>query len=294
MYFFSEAVYFLITAMNVVVNWVCVTFFVGFFMGILGCDSLIAMGIVGTGIYGGIIYKLVFTDSGTNFFRNLEHKKEKIFPAPEETMKDLGPLINEVCEKAEVEPPEVFLAPDERINAYVVGKKTLVFTIGMLRNIPAREVKGVIAHEIAHIKHGDSMWLLFNYCATNIGTALLLTCLSLSELFIDGEENPFMLLLVPIIFWAFVLYLAKGILEIIGTLGELQVGRRKELRADMYAYELGYGEEFLSFLYRCRKINKEKPKIVGPDDNGILGTIFSTHPSRKTRIKQLERALGTA
>jgi len=293
MYFFSEAAYFLITAINVIANWVCVTFFVGFFMGILGCDSLIAMGIVGTGIFAGIIYKLVFTDSGTNFFRNLEHKKKKIFPAPEETMEGLGPLINEVCEKAGVEPPEVFLAPDKRINAYVVGKKTLVYTIGMLRNIPAKEIKGVIAHEIAHIKHGDSMWLLFNYCACNIGTVLLLGCLSLSELFIDGEENPFMLLLVPIIFWAFVLYLAKGILEIIGTLGELQIGRRKELKADMYACELGYGKEFLSFLYRCRKISEKKPEIAGPDDKGILGTIFSTHPSRKTRIKRLERALGT-
>ncbi len=76
---------------------------------------------------------------------------------------DLHVLIVELARRARLpRPPRLFHVPSSTLNAFSLGQRddaVIAVTDGLLRRLNGRELAGVLAHEIAHVRHND-MWIM--------------------------------------------------------------------------------------------------------------------------------------
>jgi heat shock protein HtpX len=194
--------------------------------------------------------------------------------------------------------PRVYVCPQEAPNAFATGRNpqngAVAITQGMLRGFPPDEVAGVLAHEIAHIKHRDV--LISTIAAVLAG---VISYAGYMLMFFGGgqrSDSPLgafgalaMILLAPI-----------GALII-----QLAISRSREYAADSYAGDLtGSPLALAAALERLQSRNERIPTdsnpafhslfIVQPLSAGeTLGSWFSTHPSTAKRIAALRRQAAT-
>jgi heat shock protein HtpX len=166
-------------------------------------------------------------------------------------------------------------------------------TEGITKLLSEDELRGVIAHELAHIKNRD---ILTQSVASAIGA--MITYLAYMFLWFGGDdESPLSL----------VASLAMVILApIAATLIQLAVSRQREYAADATGAEVsGNPESLASALLRLEEGAKAMPMqvnqateplyIVKPFRAGGIAGLFSTHPpieERVRRLRQMRPALG--
>jgi heat shock protein HtpX len=186
--------------------------------------------------------------------------------------------------------------PGEQPNAFATGRNpahaAVAVTEGLLTDLPLDQIRGVLAHELAHIKNRD---ILVSSLAATIAGAIsaVASVLQLSFLFGDEEESPLGILGA----------LAATLLAPLGaTLLQLGVSRQREYLADATAAQLlGTGAplaEALEEISLTRAALDVSPVsapmyIVNPLRAGSASSLFSTHPPVRERIRRL-RAYGAA
>jgi len=221
------------------------------------------------------------------------HRAREIDPAE---APDLHRMIAELADRAGIPMPRVFLIPESQPNAFATGRNpnhaVVAVTAGILGLLSARELRGVLAHEIAHIKNRDIL-------VSTIAAALasLVTYVAHAFGFIgfqgrgdDGEKGS----------------LAGGILlalvaPVAATLIQLSISRSREYLADETGARLtGDPEALANALIKLERGAAAIPAeaqpataslfIVNPLAGGSsLLHIFSTHPSIKARVERLLR-----
>jgi heat shock protein HtpX len=208
---------------------------------------------------------------------------------------DLHDMVTELSVAAGIPRPRLFLLPDPQPNAFATGrnpeKGVVAVTEGLLRLMSPREVRGVIAHEIAHIKNRD---VLVATVAAMLASAIawIGNALQFSFLFGGAQDDeggsPLGLL-------------ATAILAPIGaTLVQLGVSRSREYLADETAARLtGDPEGLASALERLGIASERVPAaqpapataglfIVNPLGGGrAWSRLFSTHPQIADRVRRL-------
>jgi heat shock protein HtpX len=206
---------------------------------------------------------------------------------------DLHRLVAELAELYGVPKPRVYLIPSEQPNAFATGRNpehaAVAVTQGLLQYLPRDQVRGVLAHEFAHVKNRD---ILVSSIAAMIAGAVS----AVGNIFFfsamfggDDEDNPLgaigalvMILIAP---------LAASLLQ-------LAVSRQREYLADATAARmLGSGEslaEALETLERGRQVVPLQVNpataslyIVNPLRNVGFAALFSTHPPIEERIARL-------
>jgi heat shock protein HtpX len=99
-----------------------------------------------------VLFQYAIGPSLVRFSTHLQYLKPGENPWLESTVKDLA-------DKSKVPMPKLAIVPDKTPNAFVFGRTahsaTLAVHEGLLRNLSEDEVKGVIGHELGHIKHRD-------------------------------------------------------------------------------------------------------------------------------------------
>ncbi|NPA79455.1 MAG: zinc metalloprotease HtpX [Thermotogae bacterium] len=207
---------------------------------------------------------------------------------------DLHALVEEVVESAGVPKPRIYVAPIAQPNAFATGRDpkhaAVVFTEGILRLLNRRELKGVIAHEIAHVKNRDI--LIMSVVATIAGAIMfLVNMLRWGAMFgMGGRDrdrgNPLVLLAMIIV------------LPIVVTIIKLAISRAREYLADYWGAKFIKDPEALAsalqkLAYGVKKAPAEVPQymshmfIVNPFSGGFLAELFSTHPPIEKRIERL-------
>jgi heat shock protein HtpX len=203
--------------------------------------------------------------------------------------------IEEVAGKAGVPMPRVYLIPSEQPNAFATGrspkKAAVAVTEGLLRYLPREQVKGVLAHELAHVANRD---ILVTTIAAMIGAAIaaIANILQFSMFFGGGDDddnNPLGMLgvLVAVI----VAPLAAMILQ-------LAVSRQREYLADATAAQyLGEGRPLAEALGTLQRGVQAVPMKVNPATEALyianplsgrgVASLFSTHPPMEERIRRL-------
>lgn len=156
--------------------------------------------------------------------------------------------------------PTVYVANNKYPNAYAIGNRSVVVTTGLLGNASDEELEGLLAHEIGHIVHGDSVK---RTVASTINTAGNIACwimvgiiallAFLGEIF-GGRSGIITLVALAFAFVALIMKLALKLVQYLLELGMLAVGRSEEYRADAYAKSLGFGHGLGSFLSRVQYI----------------------------------------
>jgi heat shock protein HtpX len=200
--------------------------------------------------------------------------------------------------------PELRLIDDPAPNAFAAGRnpKTayVAVTTGIVQLMDERELEGVLAHEVSHIRNRDVR--LMTLVAVLVGVIALLSDVLLRITFFGGGRrgsNP----ILTIIAFASLL-----IAPIAGVVIQLAVSRRREFLADASAAEITNDAEGMALALRKLLVDTSEIRnasratahmyIESPlnQASGLRGTgfagLFSTHPPLEERIKRLEEAGG--
>ena len=200
----------------------------------------------------------------------------------------LHDIVRDVAHMASIPKPKIYLIPDKHANAFATGRNykhaAVAFTEGILELLDEDELKGVIAHEISHIRNKDIL----------IGTVagVIAGVFSYLAFFVrfgdeDGRGNIFTMIALAII------------APIIATIIKLAVSRSREFLADETGAKIIRNPVFLANalakLHAGNKTNKMKLGneatahmfILNPFDGSGIMNLLSTHPPVSQRIGRL-------
>jgi heat shock protein HtpX len=209
------------------------------------------------------------------------------------------PMLAPLCQRMDIPVPKLWLIPEHSPNAFATGRNpshsSVAFTAGLLELMNDREVEGVLAHELAHVKNRD---ILTSSIAATIAAAI--TFLARMAIFMpiggrssDDDEgaNPlaalFMMILAPIA----------------AMLIQMAISRTREFAADSTAAKYtGTPEGLMSALGKLEGWSKRIPMdaspatahmfIIKPFSGSAFMKLFSTHPPTEERIARLASLRG--
>jgi heat shock protein HtpX len=229
---------------------------------------------------------------GINFFSYWYSHKIilSLYKAKPFKNRELEEMVDELSKKAEIRKPRLYLIDTDIPNAFATGRNDknacIAVTSGLIQNLNKEEIKGVLAHELSHIKNKD---VLVSTIAATIGGAIsYLANIAWYSLFFSQEDRNSLILL-PLLFLA----------PIGALLVQMGISRGREYMADYSAGVIT--RDPLSLANALRKIEGAVSKnpikgnhatshlfIVNPFKVDSLSKLFSTHPSTKDRIRRLE------
>jgi len=207
-------------------------------------------------------------------------------------------IVEELAARAGIAKPKVYLIEDPHANAFATGrnpsKGVVAVTTGILELLPVRELRGVLAHELAHIKNRD---VLVASVAAALASAVssIANVLQFSALFGGGaagqdeEEGGSPLAALAMAFVA----------PIAATLIQLGISRSREFLADETGAELSGDPEALArALEKLELAAHHVPGHAQPATASLfivnplaglsgLARSFSTHPPMRERIERL-------
>lgn len=210
-------------------------------------------------------------------------------------------MVQELAQRAGLPGPKVYLIDEDAPNAFATGRNpehaAVAATTGILRLLDEREIRGVMAHELAHVKHRDI--LISTVSATLAGAISMLANFGM---FFGGRDaegrstNPLVGLLVM-----FLAPMAAGLIQ-------MAISRAREYEADRGGAEIsGDPGALASALAKMHRLSQQLPihaaeahpetaqmMIVNPLHGGGLRSLFSTHPPMEERIARLRAMVGGA
>ena len=218
-------------------------------------------------------------------------------PLSEQQAPGIYQMVRELTTRADLPMPRLYMIPNDQPNAFATGRNpkhaAVAVTSGITKLLSEDELRGVISHELAHVKNRD---ILTQSVASAIGA--MITYLAYFFMWFGGDdESPLSL----------VANLAMIILApIAATLIQLAISRQREYAADATgAQYCGNPESLASALLRLEEGAKAMPMqvnqaaeplyIVKPFSGGGMAKLFSTHPpieERVRRLRQMRPALG--
>jgi heat shock protein HtpX len=221
-------------------------------------------------------------------------------PITEEQAPQIYEMVRELTTAAKMPMPTLYVIPQEAPNAFATGrspdKAAVAVTAGITKLLSPDELRGVLAHELAHIRNRDT---LIQAVAAAIGGAI--TYLGYMLLWFGGDDDS------PI---GLIASLALVLLApIAASIIQLSISRQREYSADATGAQIcGNPESLASALLRLEEGSKAIPMkvnesteclyIVKPLAGGkgkALASLFSTHPpieERVRRLRQMRPALG--
>lgn len=199
--------------------------------------------------------------------------------------------VNEIAQKMNIPSPKIYVSDNQQPNAFATGRNprnsSILVTRGLVNTLNRDELKGVLAHELAHIRNFDV--LIATVAATVAGAV---SAISRSFLYFGGSSDR---------------RRRSGIVEIAALLLaplaaliiQLAVSRAREYSADRAAAEFTKRpQDLASALEKIHTSVKQIPMDVNPSisslfianpfGKGGLTELFSTHPRIEKRIKRLE------
>ena len=203
-------------------------------------------------------------------------------------------MVRDLAQRAQLPMPEVYLINEDAPNAFATGRNpehaAVAATTGILRVLSERELRGVMAHELAHVRHRDI--LISTVSATMAGAISMLANFAM---FFGGRNsegrstNPIVGILVMLL------------APLAASLIQMAISRAREFEADRGGAEIsGEPQALASALQKIERIAKGTPleaterhpetaqmMIVNPLSAGGLRGLFSTHPSTEERVEKL-------
>ena len=279
-----------------IIIWMVINLFIiiGFFPSTKAVTN--ASGALVTVIRGVVIYAvsvaLALSPIGEAIFRAMNGCREISDPS---MLNRLTPLFNEVYEKAKLKDPNLsqnirlYMVDQPYPNAFALGRNTVCVTSGLLY-LSDDEIKGIFAHEFAHLSNKDTDITLFIYVGNLIASVMFLilrVVLFIISFFLGsmtGRRNSaargFVLAATLDLIYAAIV----GLYTKLGILLVNYSNRNHEFEADKFAYDLGYGRELRDALTELQG-EKVKP-------SGFVANLMSSHPETYLRIEKLNKYLS--
>lgn len=216
-------------------------------------------------------------------------------PVTESEAPELYGIVRRLAHRAELPMPKVYIMNEDQPNAFATGRNpshgTVAVTTGIMRILSREELEGVIAHELAHIKHRDI--LVGTIAATIAGAISYLAQMAQWAMIFGGRHddeeggNP----------------IAAIVMMIVGPIAammvQMAISRSREYGADAGGARIAGNPMYLAnALKKLHMASQRIPMdanpatshmfIVNPLSGGGLLKLFSTHPPMEERIARLE------
>ncbi len=210
-----------------------------------------------------------------------------------EVYRRVAPIVQNLTQRMSLPMPKLWVIPEDSPNAFATGRDpkhaSVAVTSGLLRLMDDREVEGVLAHELGHVRNRD---ILISSVAATIAAAI--TFLARMAFFLgprreDSDDDGggafgglFMLILAPIA----------------ALLIQMAISRTREFAADQAAAEFAGPFGLVSGLKKLEGWSRRIPMdaspatahmfIIKPFTGSSIMKLFSTHPPTEERIARLE------
>jgi heat shock protein HtpX len=213
---------------------------------------------------------------------------------------ELFSIVQGLAQRAGLPMPRVYIIDEEQPNAFATGRDpehaAVAATTGLLRYLSREEITGVMAHELSHVRHRDT--LTMTVAATLAGAIGMLASFGL---FMGGGRNENGRAGNPIVAIA-----AMILAPLVATLVQMAISRSREYEADRSGAEISGQPLWLaSALAKLSAGTQQIPNqvaeanpatahlyIANPLSGGGMRSLFSTHPPMEERIARLEAMAG--
>jgi heat shock protein HtpX len=258
-------------------------------------SNVFGWGITGTGVF--LIFGIIINLVAYFFSDTLIIKSSGASLLTKEQIPELFFMVEEIIDENHMPMPRLYLVNDSSMNAFATGRSpkhaAIAVTRGLLEKLTPNEVKGVVAHEIAHIKSWDT--LLMTSISIIAGfISILADSFWYSRVISKAEEKDNSGILGTISF----------ILSIFAPLAamfiQLAISRRREFSADEISAKISKNPQYLADA--LNKISKDRRPLPGMNSatahlyfsnplksKGLLDKLFSTHPPIEERINHLNQ-----
>jgi heat shock protein HtpX len=229
---------------------------------------------------------------GSYFFSDkLALKMSRAQPIDESEAPRLYEIVRELSTRAGLPMPRLYMIPQDQPNAFATGRNpqhaAVAVTRGITKLLSEDELRGVLAHELAHVQHRD---ILIQSVASAIGAAI--TYLAYMFMWFGSDDDS------PL---SLVASLAMVLLApIAASIIQLSISRQREYAADAGGAAIcGNPESLASALLRLEQGAADMPMqvnqaaeplyIVKPFSSKGIAGLFSTHPPIEERVKRLRQ-----
>ena len=250
----------------------------------------------------GMVIALILA-AGMNFFSywysdKLVLRMYRAQEASPQQSPELYNMVSQLTRQAGLPMPRLYVIPQEAPNAFATGRNprhaAVAVTQGLLRIMNPEEIKGVVAHELAHVKNRDI--LIGSIAATMAGAIMVLATIARWSAFFGGgaggsDDDEGGLGLIGLIVMSLLAPMAAMIIQ-------MAISRSREYLADATgAAMIGRSEGLASALEKLGAYSARRPLdaqpatahmfIVNPLSGKSLMSLFSTHPPLEDRIARL-------
>ena len=206
---------------------------------------------------------------------------------------ELHEMLRRLSRKADIPMPRIYIINQPQPNAFATGRNpdhaAVAVTTGIMRILSAEELEGVIAHELAHVKHRDI--LIGTVAATIAGAISYLAYMAQWAMIFGGRDdddgNPLVALIMMIV------------APVAAMLIQMAISRSREYAADAGGAKITGNPRYLAnALRKLHSASQQIPMkaepatahmfIVNPLSGGRMAKLFSTHPPMEERIARLE------
>lgn len=275
-----------------------------------GIKTVALLGLVSAGVvvvgaqFGttGLVVSVVAVVGGTAYVvlrgETIPLRAMRAYPVSEAEQPALHRAVREIAARARVSMPRIYVSPTPAVNAFAAGRSpataVVCTTEGLLAALDDDELRGVIAHEFAHIRRRDA---LVATVAGGIAT-MVMALAGLAFLLPGGEDDD-----------------GPGVVGalLLAVLGPVAAGvvagavnRSREYEADAAAATIT-GDP-LALARALRKIDASARRLVLPPERAIvafghlmiasplrrqgLARLFASHPPMAERVARLEQRAG--
>ena len=273
-------------------NWLKTSLLMAAIMALFGAVGMLLGGVSGMAIallLGAVMNLWAYWFSDKMVLRMYNAQEVDQQSAPQ-----LYSTVRELAERASLPMPKVYLIDEAQPNAFATGRNpehaALAATTGILQLLTPRELRGVLGHELSHVKHYD---ILISTISATIAGAIS-SIAQLGMLFGGSRQNergvhPLVALLIMIV------------APLAAMLIQLAISRAREFEADRGGAEVsGDPQALASALEKIERYARGQPietaemhpetaqmMIINPLSGGGVQGLFSTHPSTQERIARL-------
>ncbi|WP_321367078.1 zinc metalloprotease HtpX [uncultured Desulfuromusa sp.] len=218
----------------------------------------------------------------------------KMYRGQEARSGELYEVVSELCQQNNLIMPKVYVLPQPTPNAFATGRNpkhaVVAATQGIMQVLSREELKGVMAHELAHVQNRDI--LIGSIAATFAGAISYMAHMAQWAMIFGGRDdedsNPIAMIAMMIL------------APIAAMLVQMAISRSREYGADKKGAALcGNPHNLANALRKLEMSNQRMPMqkvneatahmfIVNPLSGKKLAKLFSTHPPMEERIRRLE------
>jgi heat shock protein HtpX len=269
-------------------------------LGILGTilSYYFHWGLTGTGVF--LIISAIINLSSYFFSHKIVLKMSGAKPLNREQLPELFDMVDELCLKQKLPVPQIFLIDDDAMNAFATGRDrkhaVIAVTRGLLEKLELEEVKGVVAHELAHVQNGDMR--LMTIVTIVVGFISILADMywfSMRTSKADEKDRSGVLAIIGLVL--------SVLAPLSAMLIQLAISRKREFVADALSAQITHNPNGLAAaLEKIKRDMRPLPSagltmshlyFSNPSKNGdLIDKLFSTHPPIEERIHNLKQMKG--